>query len=376
MPPVVSSAPPRSAARSKTRRASAPAEVPAHELYKDPARQAELAGLRYATDHGPGLRREAQASGGFVYLTAKGQQISDEDTLARIHSFVIPPAWQQVWIAPDAKFHLQVTGVDAAGRKQYRYHPDWEAARSLTKFSRLLAFGQQLGTLRQQLRRELTRPGLGRDKVVALVLMLMDQSYIRVGNEEYAKKNKSYGLTTLLDEHAHIHGAEVRFSFVGKKGVPHDVTLRDRRLAQLVRQCQEIEGQHLFQFYGPDGQRHPLESGHVNEYLHQRTGLALSAKDFRTWGGTVHMVASLETVLHEAPELPADRAIKQATKAVASRLGNTPTVCAKYYIHPQVTELFRSGRLVEYLRRHDADLLDQDLLSPIEHLVLEMLSEV
>ena len=376
------SAPTPTSARPKTRRASAPPapaespDLPAHELYKDPARQAALAGLRYATDHGPGLRREAQASGGFVYLTAKGQQISDEKTLARIQSFVIPPAWQQVWIAPSANFHLQVTGVDTAGRKQYRYHPAWEAARSLTKFSRLLAFGQQLGTLRQQLRHDLARPGLGHDKVVALVLTLMDQSFIRVGNEEYAKKNKSYGLTTLLDEHAQIHGAEVRFSFVGKKGVAHDVTLRDRRLARLVRQCQEIEGQHLFQFYGPDGQRHPLESGHVNDYLHQQTGLALSAKDFRTWGGTVQMVASLEAVLHETPDLPADQAIKRATKAVASRLGNTPTVCAKYYIHPQITELFRSGRLVEFLRRHDADPLDQDLLSPVEHLVLEMLSEV
>ena len=363
--------------RPKTRKKHLPpiAELAAHELYKDPARQAELAGLRYATDAGPGLRREA-GKDGFLYFDAKGHKIEDEKTLTRIQSFVIPPAWADVWIAPNPSFHLQVTGHDAAGRKQYRYHPAWEAARSLTKFSRLLAFGQQLGELRRHLRRDLARPGLDRNKVVALVLTLLDQSFIRIGNEEYAKKNQSYGLTTLLDKHAHIEGSDVRFEFVGKKGVAHDVTIHDRKLAGLVRKCREIPGQHLFQFYGSDGQRHPLESGHVNDYLHQHTGLALSAKDFRTWGGTVKMVECLENVLNGDVEMAPDKAIRQATKEVAGRLGNTPTVCSKYYIHPQVTELFKSGRLIEYLRRHDADPQDQDDLSPTEHLVLEMLTEV
>jgi DNA topoisomerase-1 len=364
--------------RSKTRKKSLLPihELAAHELYKDPARQAELAGLRYATDAGPGLHREASGQGEFVYVNAKGEQVADEKTLARIHSFVIPPAWTDVWIAPNPSFHLQVTGHDAAGRKQYRYHPAWDAARSLTKFSRLLAFGQKLGELRQQLRKDLVRPGLTRDKVVALVLTLMDQSFIRIGNEEYAKKNKSYGLTTLLDDHVEIKQADVRFSFVGKKGVAHDVTIHDRKLASLVRKCKEIPGAHLFQFYGPDGQRHPLESGHVNDYLHQHTGIALSAKDFRTWGGTVKMVECLERVLTGDTELSPEKAIRQATKEVAGNLGNTPTVCSKYYIHPQVTELFKSGKLIEYLRRHDADPQDRDELSPTEHLVLEMLAEV
>ncbi|MVN75611.1 DNA topoisomerase IB [Hymenobacter sp. HMF4947] len=351
-------------------------DLAAHELYKDPARQAELAGLRYATDAGPGLRREPGAEGEFTYVDAKGQLVEDEKTLARIRSFVIPPAWTDVWIAPNPKFHLQVTGHDAAGRKQYRYHPAWDAARSLTKFSRLLAFGQKLGELRQQFKKDLNRPELDRDKVVALVLTLMDQSFIRIGNEEYAKKNQSYGLSTLLDKHVKIDGADLRFSFVGKKGVPHDVTIHDRKLAQLVRKCKDIPGQHLFQFYGPDGHRHPLESGHVNDYLHQHTGLALSAKDFRTWGGTVKMVGCLESVLQDEPELAPEKAIKQAVKEVATNLGNTPTVCAKYYIHPQVVELFKSGKLIEYLRRHDADPADKDELSPIEHLVLEMLAEI
>jgi DNA topoisomerase-1 len=369
---------PQAPPRPKTRKKNLPPlhDLAAHELYKDPARQAELAGLRYATDAGPGLRREASGAGEFTYFDAKGEKIDDEPTLARIHSFVIPPAWTQVWIAPSPSFHLQVTGHDAAGRKQYRYHPAWDAARSLTKFSRLLAFGQKLGELRRQLRKDLARPGLDRDKVVALVLTLMDQSFIRIGNEEYAKKNKSYGLTTLLDKHATIDGAAVRFSFVGKKGVDHDVTIHDRKLASLVRKCQEIPGQHLFQFYGSDGQRHPLESGHVNDYLHQHTGIALSAKDFRTWGGTVKMVECLERVLATDVDLAPDKAIRQATKEVAGRLGNTPTVCTKYYIHPQVAELFTSGKLIEYLRRHDADPQDHDELSPTEHLVLEMLAEV
>ncbi|QKG55529.1 DNA topoisomerase IB [Hymenobacter sp. BRD128] len=364
--------------RPKTRKKHLPPvhELAAHELYKDPARQAELAGLRYATDAGPGLRREASGAHEFVYFNAKGEKIADEKTLARIHSFVIPPAWTDVWIAPNPTFHLQVTGHDAAGRKQYRYHPAWDAARSLTKFSRLLAFGQKLGELRRQLRKDLARLGLDRDKVVALVLTLMDQSFIRIGNEEYAKKNKSYGLTTLLDDHVAFSHGDVRFSFVGKKGVNHDVTIHDRKLASLVRKCKEIPGQHLFQFYGADGQRHPLESGHVNDYLHRHTGIALSAKDFRTWGGTVKMVECLERVLTGDVELIPEKAIRQATKEVASNLGNTPTVCSKYYIHPQVTELFKSGRLIEYLRRHDADPQDRDELSPTEHLVLEMLAEV
>jgi len=366
------------ASRPKTRKKKLPPvpDLAAHELYKDSAHQAELAGLRYTTDHGPGLRREASGQGEFRYFTAKGAEIQDATTLARIHGFVIPPAWTDVWIAPDPTFHLQVTGHDVAGRKQYRYHPAWDAARSLTKFSRLLAFGKKLGPLRRQLHQDLDRPGLDRDKVVALVLMLMDQSFIRIGNEEYAKKNQSYGLSTLLDKHVKIQGADLRFSFVGKKGVPHDVTVHDQKLARLVRKCKEIPGQHLFQFYSADGHRHPLESGHVNDYLHQHTGLALSAKDFRTWGGTVKMVGCLEAVLHAEPELAPEKVIKKAVKEVAANLGNTPTVCSKYYIHPQVVALFKSGKLVEYLRRHDADPADKDELSPTEHLVLEMLAEI
>ena len=285
-----------------------------------------------------------------------------------------------MWIAPQATAHLQVTGRDSLGRKQYRYHPAWDEMRSLTKFSRLRTFGEQLGPLREQLRRDLGRPALDREKVVAVVLTLMDQSFIRVGNKEYAKKGgktkPSYGLTTLRDQHVAFDGADVRFTFVGKKGVDHDVTLHDARLARLVRKCKEIPGQHLFQYYSLDGQRHALESGDVNEYLHRHTGLALSAKDFRTWGGTVKMVECLEAVLHDEPDLDPDKAVKKAVKEVATGLGNTPTVCSKYYIHPQVVKLFKSGQLIEFLRQHDAGADAGSPLSSVERLVLQMLGNV
>jgi len=348
----------------------------AHLLYKDPARQAELAGLRYTTDDKPGITRKPTRAGNFTYHSAKGEKITDQKTLDRIHSYVIPPAWTDVWVSPSPNSHLQVTGRDAKGRKQYRYHPAWDQARSLTKFSRLRAFGEQLPSLRQRLQKDLSRSKLDKQKVIALVLILMDQSFIRVGNKEYAKKNKSYGLTTLRDRHVKIDGDDVRFSFVGKKGVPHDVTLHDRKLARLVRKCKDIPGQHLFQYYDATGHRAELESGDVNDYLHEVTGMALSAKDFRTWGGTVKMVTCLESILEEEPDLAKDKVLKRAVKDVAAGLGNTPTVCSKYYIHPQVVDLFKSDKLIDYLRRHDVDPTENDLLTPTEHMVLDMLTEV
>ncbi|WP_310392963.1 DNA topoisomerase IB [Hymenobacter sp.] len=361
------------APRAKTRKKSLLPQDEAHIVYKDPARQAQMAGLRYATDQAPGLGRKPTRAGSFTYHDARGHKITDATTLERIGSFVIPPAWTEVWIAAAPTAHLQVTGRDSLGRKQYRYHPAWDEMRSLTKFSRLRTFGEQLAPLREQLNKDLKRAALDREKVVALVLTLMDQSFIRVGNQEYAKKNKSYGLTTLRDRHVAIEGGDVNFTFVGKKGVAHDVTLHDTRLARLVRKCKEIPGQHLFQYYSADGQRHALESGDVNEYLQRHTGLALSAKDFRTWGGTVKMAECLEAVLREEPDLAPEKVVKKAVKKVATGLGNTPTVCSKYYIHPQVVELFKAGQLIDYLRKHDAEAQPGDLLSPTERLVLNML---
>ena len=363
------------APRAKTRKKNLVPQDEAHIVYKDPARQAQMAGLRYATDQGPGLTRKATRAGKFSYHNAQGLKIVDPKTLDRIAAFVIPPAWTDVWIAASPTAHLQVTGRDSLGRKQYRYHPAWDEMRSLTKFSRLRTFGEQLAALRAQLRLDLRRPVLDREKVVAVVLTLMDQSFIRVGNKEYARKNKSYGLTTLQDKHVAIDGADVRFTFVGKKGVVHDVTLHDARLARMVRKCKEIPGKHLFQYYSADGQRHALESGDVNEYLQRHTGIALSAKDFRTWGGTVKMVECLESVLREQPDLAPEKVVKSAVKEVATGLGNTPTVCSKYYIHPQVVNLFKSGQLIGFLRKHDAQATTDDLLSPTEKLVLDMLTK-
>ncbi|NVO29575.1 DNA topoisomerase IB [Hymenobacter lapidiphilus] len=363
-------------ARPKTKKKRLDPLPAAHELYKDPARQAELAGLRYLTDTKPGLTRETTRVGNVRYRTTKGELLQDEKTLARIGGFVIPPAWTDVWISPSPNTHLQVTGRDAKGRKQYLYHTAWDQARALTKFSRLRAFGENLADLRTRIHKDLARPQLDKTKVVALVLTLMDQSFIRVGNKEYAKKNKTYGLTTLRDKHVNVSGADVRFSFVGKKGVPHDLTIHDRKLARMVQKCKEIPGQHLFQYYAPDGHRQELESGDVNEYLHEATGLSLSAKDFRTWGGTVKMVEALERILDEEPDFPRPKTLKRAVKDVAENLGNTPTVCSKYYIHPQVIELFNSNKLVDYLRRHDVDPKQNDLLTPTEHMVLEMLKEL
>jgi len=359
--------------RPKTRKKTLVPQDEAHIGYIDPARQSRMAGLRYATDQGPGLSRKPTHAGNFIYYDAQGHKITDAETLDRIAGFVIPPAWTEVWIAASPVAHLQVTGRDSIGRKQYRYHPAWDEMRSLTKFSRLRTFGARLGPLRAQFTKDLRRPALDREKVVALVLSLMDQSFIRVGNEEYARKNKSYGLTTLRDRHVAVDGADVNFTFIGKKGVPHDVHLHDARLARLVRKCKEIPGQHLFQYYSADGRRHALESGDVNEYLHRHTGLKLSAKDFRTWGGTVKMVGCLETVLREEPALDPATVVKKAVKEVATGLGNTPLVCAKYYIHPQVVELFKSGQLIDFLREHDAPAAPDDLLSPVERLVLKML---
>ena len=363
------------APRPKTRKKALLPQEEAHIVYKDPARQAQMAGLRYATDQGPGISRKTTRAGRFTYHDAQGRKITDAEVLDRISSFVIPPAWTDVWISPSANTHLQVTGHDNLGRKQYRYHPSWDEMRSLTKFSRLHTFGEKLIPLREQLKKDLSRPVLDREKVVALVITLMDQSFIRVGNKEYAKKNKSYGLTTLRDSHVAVAGADIKFTFVGKKGVLHVVTLHDARLARLVRKCKEITGQHLFQYFSADGARHALESGDVNAYLQRHTGLALSAKDFRTWGGTVKMVECLESVSREEPELAPEKVVKRAVKEVATDLGNTPTVCSKYYIHPQVVELFNSGQLIDYLHEHDAEPAPHDPLSHTERLVLKMLEK-
>jgi len=346
-----------------------------HELHGDPAKSAEVAGLRYTSDEQPGYTRK-KAGKGFQFYTSKGERITDEKVLERISKMVIPPAWTDVWICPSQKGHLQVTGRDTKGRKQYIYHPDWNKSRNLTKFGRMLSFGKALPKLREQIQKDINSKHLDRRKVTALVLSIMDNAMIRIGNRQYAKSNDSYGLTTMRDRHVKINGSQVKFTFRGKKGVEHDIDLKDRRLAQLIKKCKDIPGYDLFQYYDENGERQVLESGDVNEYLKEATSQPFTAKDFRTWGGSVRMVKCLENVLEENPEMEKEKCIKEAVKEVAKGLGNTPTVCSKYYIHPEVVNMFREDKLLNYLRTHDATKSKNKYLNGTEELVLKMLQKV
>lgn len=346
-----------------------------HALHAAPAKSAEWAGLRYTTDEKLGITRK-KAGTGFYYLDKKGEKVTDEKTLDRIKKLVIPPAWTDVWISPIAKGHLQATGRDEKGRKQYLYHTQWQQVRSLTKFGRMIAFGRHLPVLREKIKKDIETRKLDRQKVTALALTLIDNALIRVGNRHYAKSNKSYGLTTLRDRHVKINGSSMKFSFKGKKGVEHEIDVNDRRLARLVKKCKDIPGYDLFQYYNEDGERQTLESGDVNEYLQEVTSEDFTAKDFRTWGGTVRMVQCLEQVLDENPDLGKEKSIKEAVKMVAKGLGNTPTVCSKYYIHPEVVNLFREDKLLKYLKKHDATASKNEYLSGTEELLLKMLEKL
>ncbi|MEI7036710.1 DNA topoisomerase IB [Fulvimonas yonginensis] len=314
----------------------------------DPAlrAQARAAGLVYVSDAQPGIRRRRRGKG-FVYIDPAGHTIRDPAELARIRAIAVPPAYEDVWICADPAGHLQATGRDARGRKQYRYHKRWRALRDHGKFDRLPAFGAALPALRRRTRQDLALPGLPREKVLALLVRLLDQTLIRVGNEAYARSNRSYGLTTLRSRHLRVARGRLRFCFRGKSGQEQEVELDDRRLARIVRRVQQLPGQRLFQYLDDAGERQPVDSGMVNEYLHAACGEAFSAKDFRTWGGTVHAAGVLAGT--PLPEKGGERArrhaLVQAVAQVARVLGNTPAVCRGSYIHPQVFEGWREGEL-------------------------------
>lgn len=311
----------------------------------DPTEAARAAGLRYVSDCDPGIRRERLKDGGFRYAGVDGEPVTSAKVLARIEKLRIPPAWDDVWICARPNGHIQATGRDARGRKQYRYHADWNATRSQTKYDRLLAFGEALPALRVRIDADLSRRGLPREKVLATVLSLMDTTLIRVGNKEYARANQSYGLTTLRDKHVTAEGATIRFHFVGKSGQQHAIDVRDRRLARIVKRCRDIPGYQLFQYYDEDGARQDVSSGDVNDYLREVTGAEFSAKDFRTWGGSV-LAAMTLCALEPAESEPATRRnVVQAVKEVAAALGNRPATCRKYYIHPAVLEGYSAGTL-------------------------------
>ena len=311
---------------------------------------AELAGLTYVSDQEPGIRRRRDHDK-FRYVHPDGSPVRDSRTLARIKGIVIPPAWTDVWISPIAKGHIQATGRDARGRKQYRYHPAWREMRDRTKYEHSIDFGLALPRVRARVDADLRRHGLPKEKVVALVVSLLDQSLIRVGNSEYARDNDSFGLTTLRRRHARVRGAELHFEFRGKAGKWHSITLRNRRLARIVRQCQEIKGHELFQYVDDSGTRQRIDSADVNDYLREVTGRDFTAKDFRTWSGTVLLTDALSEAEPAHSEAQAKRELVNAIKQVAAQLGNTAAVCRACYVHPAVIDLHLEGRLACELKR-------------------------
>jgi DNA topoisomerase-1 len=323
--------------------------APSPEVISDPVESAEAAGLRYVSDIQPGIRRK-KAGKGFAYVGTDGKTIRDAKELGRIRSLAIPPAYTDVWICPNPNGHIQATGRDARGRKQYRYHPKWREVRDETKFGRMLAFSEVLPKIRKRIETDLSRNGLPREKVLATVVRLLECTQIRVGNDEYAKANRSYGLTTLQDRHVEVSGSSLRFEFRGKSGKTHTVSLNDRRLARIVRRCQALPGEDLFQYVDEEEVRQTIGSGDVNDYIREISGEAFTAKDFRTWAGTLLAVAALSEVGAFTTRRQAKSNVLRAIDRVAEQLNNTRAVCRKYYVHPAVFETYMAGTMVDALQ--------------------------
>ncbi|HBZ05147.1 MAG TPA: DNA topoisomerase I [Massilia sp.] len=342
----------------------------------DPPAAAKAAGLRYVTDSKPGIRREEDGEG-FRYLDAKGEPVEDEATLKRIKALVIPPAWIDVWICSQANGHLQATGRDAKGRKQYRYHAKWRNVRDEVKYERMINFGKALPQIRAEVDRALKLPGLPREKVLATIVYLLEATMMRVGNEEYARTNKSFGITTLRNRHVKVDGSDVEFRFRGKSGVYHKIHVHDRRLARIIRSSRDLPGQELFQYVDEDGDTHSIDSSDVNDYLRTITGEDYTAKDFRTWSGTVLAAMALQEFEKFDSETQAKKNIVRAIESVAEKLGNTPSVCRKCYVHPAVLDAYLDGSVLEALRERTEQQLTEDLhtLQPEEAAVLAMLQQ-
>jgi DNA topoisomerase-1 len=340
----------------------------------DPPAAAKAAGLRYVHDDRPGIRRVSSADE-VRYLGAGGAPVDDEATLRRIKSLAIPPAWTDVWICPQANGHLQATGRDARGRKQYRYHPKWREVRDEVKYERMISFGKALPRIRKEVDRALALPGLPREKVLATIVYLLEATMMRIGNDEYARENKSYGLTTLRNRHVRIDGSDVEFRFRGKSGVYHDVKVHDRRLARIIQRTRDLPGQDLFQYLDEDGETHTVGSSDVNDYLRTITGEDYTAKDFRTWSGTVLAAMALQEFEAVDSDTQAKKNVVRAIESVAERLGNTPSVCRKCYVHPAVLDAYLDGTMLEGLRARAEESLVEDLkdLQPEEAAVLAML---
>ena len=337
---------------------------------------AKSAGLRYVNDTRPGIRREG-GPGAFRYVDAAGASVADEATLARIKSLVIPPAWSEVWICAQANGHLQATGRDARGRKQYRYHPRWRHLRDEVKYERMLNFGKALPAIRRHVDAALKLQGLPREKVLATVVYLLELTMMRIGNEEYARTNKSFGLTTLRNRHVNIDGKAVEFRFRGKSGVFHNIKVEDRRLARIIQRTRDLPGQELFQYIDENGEPHSIDSADVNDYLREITGEDYTAKDFRTWSGTVLAALALQEFEKFDSEAQAKKNIVRAIESVAEKLGNTPSICRKCYVHPAIIDAYLEGTVLEALRSRTEKELVEELhdLQPEEAAVLALLQQ-
>ncbi|HLI09432.1 MAG TPA: DNA topoisomerase IB [Ktedonobacteraceae bacterium] len=316
---------------------------------QNPVEVAKIAGLRYVTDKMPGIRRE-RVGEQFTYIGTNGKLIGDEGVLKRIRSLAIPPAWTDVWICPSPRGHIQATGRDAKGRKQYRYHPEWRKVRDETKYDKMLVFGMALPAIRKKVALDLQLPGLPREKILAILIDLLDITAIRVGNEEYARENESYGLTTLRNKHVKVSGSNIRLHFRGKGGKEHTYVVRDKRLARIVKRLQDLPGHELFEYLDEHDEVCHVESADVNEYLREITKEDFTAKDFRTWWGTVIAVEALKDLGEAETQTQAKKNITEAIKEAADHLGNTPAICRKCYVHPAVLDAYLNRRLLQALK--------------------------
>ena len=346
------------------------------KIDKDYSKAARVAELEYVNDKEPGISRIKKDTG-FAYLY-NDEPLKDEEQLERIRKLAIPPAWTSVWICPKENGHIQATGFDANNRKQYRYHHLWHNLRNETKFHRLYEFGKLLPSLRLKLEEDMTKKDLSEEKVIATLVSLMERTYIRIGNNDYEKLYGSYGLTTLKDKHVQVEGDKIVFSFKGKKGIYHDITLKNRRLARTVKACRDIPGKELFQYFDAEGTRRSVDSGMVNRYIKEATGGDFSAKDFRTWAGTLNILRAFKAIGVAATETDCKKNIIAALDEVSKKLGNTRTVCKKYYVHPGIIRLYEENTLDKYLKELDTIENPDDLtgLTSEEKVLMKLLQQL
>jgi DNA topoisomerase-1 len=332
------------------------------EIVTDAVEAAEEAGLRYVSDSDPGYTRKIKGDD-FEYFDVEDKAIKDEQRLVRIKRLAIPPAWIHVWICPSPNGHVQATGCDSRRRKQYKYHERWREVRDENKYERIAVFGATLPKIRRRVEHDLRLPSLPRAKVLATVVQLLERTFIRIGNEEYARENKSFGLTTMRNRHVNVRGSTLRFHFRGKRGKMHEVDVTDPRTARIVSKLQDLPGQELFQYVDESGQRHNVTSQDVNEYLRQITGEDFTAKDFRTWGGTVLVAIALNELGAAETKTGAKANIRDAISAVAKMLGNTPAICRKCYVHPAILENYLTGASIDGLKRQTEEALQDNAIS-------------